>query len=86
MSDVSSAIKRPRRRANLRYTVSGTITSRVRASIGTLSVQLIDKNIGGDDVLADTTSGADGTYVFKDLDLTAALKKRCKTSPDFQVQ
>src|SRR5215470_15264370 len=85
MNDVPTVTKRPSRGTNPRYTVTGTVTSRVHASIGALSVQLIDKNIGGDDLLADTTTAADGTYAFTDLDLTAALKKHHKTSPDFQV-
>src|SRR5262249_34713437 len=32
------------------------------------------------------TTAADGAYAFKEIDLAAALKKRRKTSPDFQVR
>ena len=86
MNSVPSVTKQPAGGAVPRYTVVGAIASRVRASIGTLNVQLVDKNMGGDEDLADTKTAVDGTYAFKDLDLAAALKRHRKTNPDFQVR
>ena len=71
MNSVPNVTEQPAGGGDQRYTVAGAITSRVRASIGMLNVQLVDKNIGGDEPLADTTTGADGAYAFKALDLAA---------------
>jgi hypothetical protein len=78
MNDVSIIVtERSGSGATHRYTVIGTIASRVCASGGALNVQLIDKNIGGDDTLTETPTATDGAHNFNSLDLTAALK----TSP-----
>jgi Neuraminidase-like domain/Salmonella virulence plasmid 28.1kDa A protein len=77
---------RPPQEPKVTYNIAGTVTSAVRASVGKLQVQLVDKNIGADQTVTDTTTAMDGTYTFKDLDLTAVLAKHGKTSPDLQVR
>lgn len=44
------------------YRVEGRITSRVSASVGGLRVVIVDKGVGGDMQLAETSTNADGTY------------------------
>src|SRR5689334_8587041 len=44
------------------YFVGGTVWSPNRAGVGGLIVQLVDKNVGGDVVLASTTTDASGSY------------------------
>ncbi len=67
------------------YTATGTVTSPVRAGVGGLAVQLVDKNVGADTVLASGTTGADGSYRITAVVSAASLRARHKTSPDLQV-
>lgn len=46
----------------LTYTVNGTIISATSASVGNLTVQIVDKNAGPDVPLAQTTSDDNGRY------------------------
>ena len=57
-----------------------------RASLG-LTVQLVDKNVGGDQVLASTQTGSDGSYAFTTWCIGPKyLAEHHKTQPDLQVQ
>jgi hypothetical protein len=71
--------------AGITYKVSGTISSAAHASVGTLLVELIDKNIGGDQILARTETTANGAYAFSTIITPAELKLHNKTQPDLQV-
>ena len=44
------------------FAVSGHVTSAVSAGMGGLSVRLVDKNVGGDVVLAAATTDTTGAY------------------------
>ena len=69
------------------YSVTGTVRSPVRPSTGGLTVELVDKNVGGDQVLASTQTRGDGTYAFSDVTISAAyLAERHKAQPDLQVR
>ena len=69
------------------YTVTGTVRSPVRPGTGGLTVELVDKNVGGDQVLASTQTRGDGTYAFSDVTIpTAYLAERHKAQPDLQVR
>jgi len=68
------------------YTVTGTVYSPALPGIPGLTVQLVDKNVGGDTVLLPTTqTGSDGQYAVT-VNITAAyLTAHAKSSPDLQV-
>src|ERR1022692_3088098 len=69
------------------YTVTGTVTSPALPAVAGVSVQLVDKNVGGDQVLGTTQTGSDGSYSFSDLGIDPKyLAAQHKTQPDFQVQ
>ena len=69
------------------YTVTGTVLSPALPGAGGLTVQLVDKNVGGDQVLASTQTGSDGSYAFNQVVISPAyLREHHKTQPDLQVQ
>jgi hypothetical protein len=68
------------------YVVTGKVSSVTSASVGVLTVQLVDKNVGGDVNVASTTTGGDGSYRISTVIAPATLRARHKTSPDFQVR
>src|ERR1022692_5009997 len=69
------------------YAVAGMVTSPALPGVAGLSVQLIDKNVGGDQVLGTTQTGTDGSYSFSDLGIDPKyLAAHQKSQPDFQVQ
>jgi Putative peptidoglycan binding domain len=68
------------------YIVTGTVSSPTSASVGVLTVQLVDKNVGGDVNVASTTTGSDGSYKISTMIAPDTLRARHKTSPDFQVR
>jgi peptidoglycan hydrolase-like protein with peptidoglycan-binding domain len=68
------------------YVVNGAVSSPVTASVMGLTVQLVDKNVGGDVALASTTTGAGGTYSISTVIAAANLKRRNKTQPDLQAR
>jgi len=69
------------------YTVTGTVRSPALPGIGGLTVRLVDKNVGGDQVLASTRTGMDGSYAFSQLVIAADyLARHHKAQPDFQVR
>ena len=49
------------------YTVTGAARSPALPGVGGLTVQLVDKNVGGDQVLASTQTGSDGSYAFEQV-------------------
>ncbi len=68
------------------YTVAGTVLSPAVGAIAGLTVQLVDKNVGGDQSITSTQTARDGSYSFTHFIADAYLAARHKTSPDFQVQ
>ena len=68
------------------YAVSGHVTSTVSVGTGGLSVRLVDKNVGGDVVLATATTDATGAYGFSVVIGAPTLRSRFKTAPDLQTQ
>ena len=68
------------------YTVSGTVYSPSLPGAPGLTVQLADKNVGGDTVFGTAKTGSGGQYVIPPvMIMTAYLKEHDKTSPDLQV-
>ncbi len=68
------------------YVVTGKVKSPTLPGIGGLSVQLVDKNIGGDRVLATNVTGTDGSYSFHRVISDSYLDERRKSRPDLQVK
>ena len=68
------------------FAVSGHVTSTVSAGTGGLSVRLVDKNVGGDIVLAAATTDATGAYSISVVIGAPTLRSRFKTAPDLQAQ
>ena len=68
------------------YTVTGTVRSPALPGIAGLTVQLADKNVGGQQVLASTQTAGDGSYSFGQVISGRYLADHHKTSPDLQVQ
>ena len=68
------------------YTVTGTVFSPALPGIGGLEVQLVDKNVGGDQVLGSTRTGRRGAYAFAPFTIGHAyLEEHYKQRPDLQV-
>ena len=69
------------------YTVTGMVLSPALPGVSGLTVQLLDKNVGGDQVLASTQTSSDGSYAFSQVVISPAyLAEHHKTQPDLQVQ
>jgi peptidoglycan hydrolase-like protein with peptidoglycan-binding domain len=66
------------------YTVIGAVTSPDRAGVGSLLVQVVDKNVGPDVLLAETTTDDSGRY--KARFTAESLLSRKKTQPDLQAR
>ncbi len=65
-------------------TVEGKIVSRSRAGVGRLLVEIVDKNVCGEDVsVSQTVAGDDGTYRFTFTIMD--LHQRGKEKPDLQA-
>ena len=66
------------------YWVDGKVASRVSASVGGLRVVIVDKGIGGDVQLAETSTNEGGAYqvIFSDSD----VRQRGKAQPDLQAR
>jgi hypothetical protein len=79
-------ISRPTADGQPTYTVTGSVSSPVLPGVGGLAVELVDKNVGGDHVLASTQTDADGSYTFSETISQAYLADHHKTRPDLQVQ
>ena len=70
----------------LEFIVTGLVASPELPGIGSLTVQLVDKNVGGDQALASTQTGSDGGYAFGPVRIDAGyLREHHKTQPDLQV-
>jgi peptidoglycan hydrolase-like protein with peptidoglycan-binding domain len=65
------------------YSVKGTVTSPDRAALGSLRVQIVDKNVGGDVPLAETTTDGNGRY--RTTFVASSLLQRKKASADLQA-
>src|SRR5215471_15689441 len=69
------------------YTVTGTVSSPVRAGVGGLTVELVEKNVGKDlPPLANATTDAHGAYSITRVIGPVTLRARGKTQPDLQVR
>jgi Neuraminidase-like domain/Putative peptidoglycan binding domain len=68
------------------FAVTGNVTSAVSAGLNGLSVRLVDKNVGGDVILASATTGAAGAYSFSVVVGPPTLRARFKSAPDLQTQ
>ena len=68
------------------YSVSGAVWTAENAGVGGLIVKLVDKNIGPDVELAETTTDESGAYQIATVLPSATLQQRRKTRPDFQVR
>ena len=68
------------------YTVAGTVLSPAVGAIAGLTVQLVDKNVGGDQSITSAQTARNGSYSITHFIADAYLAARHKTSPDFQVQ
>lgn len=69
------------------YAVTGRVASPTRAGIGALSVRLVDKNVGGDSLLATGTTGSNGSYAFPAVVIGPGyLKAHNKARPDLQAR
>jgi hypothetical protein len=68
------------------YSVTGTVASPTRPGTGGLTVTLVDKNIGGDVMLAIAATNAFGGYAMSVVLLLPTLQARHKTKPDLQVR
>ena len=66
------------------YRVEGKVASLVSASVGGLRVVIMDKGVGSDVSLVETSTNEGGTYqaTFSDSD----LRRRGKTQPDLQAR
>ena len=68
------------------YTVVGAVFNPMLPGIGGLEVQLVDKNVGGDQVLASTRTRSDGTYAFATVTISQTyLQEHHKQRPDLQI-
>jgi hypothetical protein len=68
----------------LKFTVDGKVFSSLRAGVDQLRVQILDKNVGNDIAVAETTTNTDGSY---HVDFTIAdLLARGKERPDLQAK
>src|SRR5439155_23798518 len=66
------------------YRVEGKVASRVSASVGGLRVVIVDKGVGGDVQLTETSTNEGGAYqtTFSDSD----VRRRGKAPPDLQAR
>ena len=66
------------------FTVNGTVSSRSRAGVGTLRIDIVDKNVGVDVGLAKTATDDAGSY---QVTFTIShLEQRSKQQPDLQAR
>ena len=72
--------------AEATHVVRGSVLSPVSASVGTLDVRIVDKNVGGDVLLVETITDARGAYSTTAIIPLDALLKRHKTRPDLQAR
>jgi Neuraminidase-like domain/Putative peptidoglycan binding domain/Salmonella virulence plasmid 28.1kDa A protein len=68
------------------YVVTGTVSSPVSAAVAGLTVQLVDKNVGGDVTVASSQANSAGAYKISAVISPATLRGKSKTQPDLQVQ
>jgi hypothetical protein len=68
------------------YVVAGSVQSPALPGAGGTAVQLVDKNVGGNQVLASTQTAAGGAFSFSAVISPAYLAEHDKTQPDLQVQ
>jgi Neuraminidase-like domain/FHA domain/Salmonella virulence plasmid 28.1kDa A protein len=72
---------------NLVYTVTGTVATPALPGVAGLTVQLVDKNVGADQLLGTTQTASDGGFGFASLAIPLKyLAGHHKTEPDLQVR
>jgi hypothetical protein len=69
---------------SLAFVIKGVVTSRFRAGVGGLQVEIVDKNVGGDIHLAEAATGDYGNYTIA-FELSAR-QRRAKQQPDLQAR
>jgi hypothetical protein len=72
--------------AKTTWTVSGLVSNPGVASVASLVVDIVDKNVGGDDPVACGETDASGSYQVSATISPAILRQRHKTSPDLQAR
>jgi hypothetical protein len=69
----------------IEFQVEGKVSSPTSTSVGDLIIQVVDKTVGGEDiVLEQTETQTDGTYQIKFQD--TSWRQRGKTQPDLQTR
>jgi Neuraminidase-like domain/Putative peptidoglycan binding domain/Salmonella virulence plasmid 28.1kDa A protein len=68
------------------FVVSGSVSSPGRASLGRLSVEVVDKNVGGDQTVATGVTGDTGALSISCVIGPPVFSQRHKTKPDLQVR
>jgi hypothetical protein len=68
------------------YTIAGTVASPDRAGVGNLSVQIVDKVVGPDVLIATAATDAGGNYSVSVDISTDSLRERQKEAPDLQAR
>jgi hypothetical protein len=72
---------------NNTYAISGTVTSPTSMGIGTLAVQIVDKNVGGDVTVAQGQTKNDGSYTIASFVISPIhLRQHNKSKPDLQAK
>lgn len=71
-------------RGRIVYRVEGTVASPDRAGVGGLRVEIVDKNVGHDDLVVETTTNERGRYSVNFS--SAAIPNREKQRPDLQAR
>jgi hypothetical protein len=69
---------------SMTFQVDGKVSSRFRAGVGGLRVQIVDKTVGDDVQLAEAVTGEAGAYQATFID--ADLRTRGKARPDLQAR
>ncbi len=70
--------------AHVTYTVEGLVSSPDRAGVGGLTVRIVNKNVGGDILRAETSTKERGNYNVSFH--VESLLDRCKEKPDLQAR
>jgi peptidoglycan hydrolase-like protein with peptidoglycan-binding domain len=68
------------------YSVTGNVQSPALPGVAGATVRLVDKNVGGEDVLGTTKSGIGGAFSFSLVISPEYLARHSKSQPDLQVQ
>jgi hypothetical protein len=85
--DTASATALTTAIADNTYAISGTVTSPTNVGTGTLAVQIVDKNVGGDVTVAQGQTKNNGSYSIASFVISPLyLRQHNKTKPDLQAK